>query len=438
MRGKTLAKIIILSAAVAMSASAADMGWKVGVARANITPQKPILMCGYGFRDHESEGVWQDIWAKALAFEDKDGRTGVIVTLDLCVIAKSVSDEIRDRMEREYGLKRDQIIINTSHTHSGPVLSGDEYTKHFKDDVVALAGRALASRRPAKVLSGQGIVRFAVNRRHNKEKELTSTTELKGPNDHAVPVIKVVDECGKTTAILFGYACHNTTVATYLICGDYAGYAQSEVERMHPGATAMFFQGCGADQGPLPRNGFPNFSKVVQYGRELAAAVDQVLAEEMVEREPTLVTKYEEIEIALQKIPSREELEKTANLVIDDPGRRYINDWARKMIKIVDGGGDIRETYPYPVQYWQIGSLRLFALGGETMSGYSIALKKRFGDDTIVMGYCNDVMSYIPTPEAWDEGGLEVERAHFSYGLPAPWKHDITDRILTAVYRLAE
>jgi hypothetical protein len=108
------------------------------------------------------------------------------------------------------------------------------------------------------------------------------------------------------------------------------------------------------------------------------------------------------------------------------------------MLKIVDGGGYIRETYPYPVQYWQIGSLRLFALGGETMSGYSIALKKRFGDDTIVMGYCNDVMSYIPTPEAWDEGGLEVERAHFSYGLPAPWKHDITDRILNAAYRLAE
>ena len=447
--------LVVVSVSQASPDSDAAAGWRVGVARVNITPQKPIWMAGYGNRNHESEGVWQDIWAKALAFEDKDGRVGVIVTLDICAIAGGLSNEIRDRLEREYGLKRDQIIINTSHTHSGPQMVGaidhifpnlteaniariNEYTDRFKDEMVALVGRALAARKPSKVLTGQGIVRFAVNRRRNKEGRLTSTTELRGPNDHAVPVIKVVDECGKTTAILFGYACHNTTVGTYFICGDYAGYAQHEVERMHPGATAMYFQGCGSDQNPLPRRKCPNFSKVVQYGRELAAAVDQVLTEEMVEREPTLVTKYVEVELALQAPPSREEIEKTAKGDVDGPNKGDRVGWAKKVLKMAGASGKLPETYPYPVEYWQIGSLKLFALGGETMSGYSVALKKRFGDDTVVMGYSNDVMSYIPTPEAWDEGGYEVTLAHYVFGLPAPWTHDVTDRILNAAYKLAE
>ena len=451
-----VAAMTLAAAAVSHDACAADVGagWKVGAARVNITPQKPVWMAGYGSRDHESEGVWQDVWAKALALEDKEGRVGVIVTIDICAIARGLSNEIRDRLEREFGLKRDQIIINTSHTHSGPQTVGvldhiftnlteanvariNEYTGRFKDELVALVGRALASRRPSKVLTGQGIVRFAVNRRHNKEGMLTSTSEIKGPSDHAVPVLKVVDESGKTFAILFGYACHNTAIDKYLICGDYAGYAQSEVERMHPGATAMFFQGCGSDQNPLPRRKCPNFSKVIQYGRELAAAVDQVLSEEMVEREPTLVTRYEEIELALQKPVSREELEKIAVAGNGDSGRRYIQEWAKMMLKQLDETHRFAETYSYPVEYWQIGSLKLFALGGEVMSGYSVELKKRYGDDTVVMGYSNDVMSYIPTPEAWDEGGYEVTIAHMVFGLPAPWTRDVTDRILNAAYRLA-
>ena len=103
--------LVAASVVHASQDSDAAAGWKVGVARVNITPQKPIWMSGYGSRDHESEGVWQDIWAKALALEDKDGHVGVILTLDICAIAGELSNEIRDRLESKFGLKRDQIII---------------------------------------------------------------------------------------------------------------------------------------------------------------------------------------------------------------------------------------------------------------------------------------------------------------------------------------
>ena len=47
------------------------------------------------------------------------------------------------------------------------------------------------------------------------------------------------------------------------------------------------------------------------------------------------------------------------------------------------------------------------------------------------------VKSYMPMPELWSEGGYEIEDANLCYGLPAPWKRDVTARILDAVDRLA-
>ena len=69
-------------------------------------------------------------------------------------------------------------------------------------------------------------------------------------------MLKVTAPDGKLRAVLFGYACHNTTLTGefYKISGDYAGFAQLAVEKANPGATAMFLMLCGADQNPYPRS----------------------------------------------------------------------------------------------------------------------------------------------------------------------------------------
>ena len=110
----------IVSCMVAFGQEAA--GWKAGVARAKITPEKPVWLAGYGGRDHVMEGVRQDVWAKALALEDRKGRVGVIVTLDLCNTTKELGDAMLDLIEKRHGLKREQVILNSSHTHSGPLI----------------------------------------------------------------------------------------------------------------------------------------------------------------------------------------------------------------------------------------------------------------------------------------------------------------------------
>src|SRR5699024_8591253 len=108
------------------------------------------------------------------------------------------------------------------------------YTRSFSDKVIHLVEEAFHRLEPVTLYSGNGVARFQVNRRNNKEATLSLQTHLIGPNDYAVPVIKVIDRTGNLMAIAFGYACHNTTLSGYKWSGDYAGFAQISLEKRFP------------------------------------------------------------------------------------------------------------------------------------------------------------------------------------------------------------
>ena len=420
--------------------------WKAGVSRVKITPSEPIWMAGYASRDHLSEGVLHDLWAKAFALEDIDGKRVILITTDILGFPKQLSDRIRDRITANYGIPRSGIILSSSHTHSGPVLMDalfdiypiDEnhlkvikaYSDYLENVILQIAGEAIASMVPAQICSQNGVVRFQVNRRNNPENTILQQTELNGPNDYAVPVIKVEDISGKLLAIVFGYACHATVLGIYQFSGDYPGFAQIELENTFPGAVAMFFQGAGADQNPIPRR---TTALARQYGKELAAAVERVLSEDMNKLEPVISTAYSEINLTFSDIPSKEELIK-----IEMRAKGYQKKWASNQIKILEEKGSLMNSYPYPIQFWKLGNQLIMALGGELVVQYAIELKKMFGQEIFVMGYANDVMAYIPSEKILNEGGYEGDTSHMVYGLPAKWSKGIEDKILDAFRRLGE
>ncbi|RRB06868.1 neutral/alkaline non-lysosomal ceramidase N-terminal domain-containing protein [Larkinella rosea] len=421
-------------------------GWKAGVASVIITPKEPQWMAGYAARTHISDGKLHDLWAKALALEDESGKQAILVTSDLLGFPKLLSDRIRDRLKTRFGLSKDQIILNSSHTHSGPVLAHalfdiypldaneltkiDRYTQQLEDQIVTLVGRALKQLEPAELFAQNGVTRFQVNRRNNKEGAVREQSELRGPNDYAVPVIKVVDARGKLKAIAFGYACHPTVLDQYQWSGDYVGFAQLELEKEHPGVTALFFQGAAGDQNPIPRRTIP---LARQYGRELAAAVDRVLDEPMRNLPAQLRTAYSEIDLPLAPSPSEAELTKTAQ---ENDG--YIQRWAKRMLVEKKQGKTFRTSYPYPMQVWQLGGQPLFSFGGELLIEYAIECKKRFGPDVFVLGYSNDVMGYIPSATVLKEGGYEGASSQMVYGLPGLWAPSAPDLIIQEMTRLAE
>jgi hypothetical protein len=112
--------IVFISPVYAQNNAALD--WKAGVSKANITPKMQMPMAGFASRTHSSEGTLHSIWAKALALQDSNGNKAVMISSDLLGFPKDVSDRIRDRIKSNYGLDRSQILLNSSHTHSGPVI----------------------------------------------------------------------------------------------------------------------------------------------------------------------------------------------------------------------------------------------------------------------------------------------------------------------------
>jgi hypothetical protein len=437
--------ILLFNANSALGQQDVSKGWRAGVARAIITPEEPMWMAGYASRDHVSEGTLVDLWAKVLAIEDTKRGKVVLVTTDLLGIPAKMSDRIRNQIAIRYGLTRSQIILSSSHTHTGPVLMDalfdiyplDEkqteairnYSNNLEKKIVGLTGDAIRSMVPAQLSSQNGVTRFQVNRRNNSETTLSNQTSLIGPNDYSVPVLKVTDASGNLLAVVFGYACHATVLSFYQFSGDYPGFAQIELEKMHPGITAMFFQGAGADQNPLPRRTVP---LAQQYGRELAASVDRILNEETKILEPFISTAYSEVNLTFTTQPTIEELTK-----MEKEKEGYQKKWAASQLETLRKNGSLITSYPYPVEIWKLGDQPFMIMGGEPVVQYAIELKKLFGPEIFVIGYANDEMAYIPSDTILKEGGYEGELSQMVYGMPGKWDSDIQVKILKEFEKLA-
>jgi len=436
--------LLSVSQLQAVNDNAVKYVWKAGIARTVITPQSPIWMAGYSSRTSPSEGKLHDIWAKALVLEDADGKRSLLITMDILGVPKDFSDKVRKGINRKYGLDHSQIILSSSHTHSGPVISRalkyiypmtekdwkvvDNYTEQLAEKLFELVDQAMKNLQPAHIYTHNGITRFQVNRRNNKENSITPTSELNGPNDYAVPVIKIEAPDKQLIAVIFGYACHPTTLSINQFSGDYAGFAQIELEKRFPGATAMFFQGAGGDQNPLPRRTIP---LAVQYGKQLAATVERVLSEEMQQQESSLITQYSEIDLLLDDPLPLEELQEIAK------NGDYQARWAKGMISELKTNGQLIKSYLFPVGYWQLGEQKLFVLGGESVIAYSLKLKQIFGEQIFVMSYANDVMGYIPSVVILEEGGYEGDTSQRVYGLPSKWSSTVESAIISELKNIA-
>lgn len=452
-RGRVLCLIVLAVCALSRSALAEEIAWQAGVARAVITPQTPVWLAGYGTR-RPPDGTLHDLWMKALALEDQAGHRAVLITSDFQGVPRSMSDRVFAQLRERFTLERHQVMFTFSHNHCGPRLGDDlidyypvdaaqeqivaEYTDRMVQRTVALVGQALDALAPARLELAQGKTTFAVNRRNNREADVPDLVArgipLRGPVDHSVPVMTVTRPDGKLEAVLFGYACHPTTLSFNTWCGDYPGFAQLQLEKRFPGTTAMFVNTCGGDQNPLPRR---KVALCEKYGHMLADAVEDVLKQEPALEPVTagLQTAFELVDLPYQKVITREELSE----LVDDRNA-ILARWASRMLKKLDAGERFESAYPYPIHVWQLGrEMLVIGMGAETVVDYALRFKTEFGPGTWVCGYCDDMISYIPSRRVWEEGGYEGGSRLYEYGRPAlRWAGDVEARIAATVQELVE
>ncbi|MFM8283973.1 MAG: neutral/alkaline non-lysosomal ceramidase N-terminal domain-containing protein [Planctomycetaceae bacterium] len=422
--------------------------WRVGVARRVITPTEPVWLAGYGTK-RVPDGKLHDLWAKALAFEAANGGRAVLITSDFQGVPASMSDRVFARLAAAHGLDRARVMFAFSHNHSSPRLGDDlvdyypvdpaqealvdRYTTACVETCVGLVADALAALAPATVRVGAGRATFAVNRRDNPEAEvpdkLARGEPLRGVTDHTVPVLTVTRPDGRLDAILFGYACHPTTLAATTYCGDYPGFAQVALERSHPGATALFVNTCGGDQNPLPRR---SVERCERYGTMLAAGVEDALRGPLEAVPARLRTAFRLIDLDYERVVTDDDLRAAAI----DPNAIKAR-WGKRLLAQREAGESFAASYPYPLHAWRLGDTLVIGMGGETVVDYALRFKEQWGRGTWVLGYTDDMAAYVPSRRVWEEGGYEGGAFLYEYGRPAfRWAGTVEDTVACAVAAL--
>ncbi len=426
--------------------------WKAGVARVDTSPTAPVRMAGYASRTKLSEGVAHPLFAKALALEDGAGHRVVIVTCDIIWFRRPFTERVATRVKAKHGLPREDLVLFASHTHAGPTPADADddppregfeanaaYTKDLEDKVVAVIGEAIGKLEPANLSYGIGRAHFALNRREPTERGIRLGKNPQGPTDESVPILRVARGDGKPMAIVFGYACHNTTLRPDMmrIDPDFAGYAQDRVEADNPGAVALFVTGCAGDADPHP---FGTLPMAKDHGQDLAEAVKLVLGHPkwMTPLTGTLRSAYLETTLRFAGPTDRTSYEKRLN--DPDNGRKG---HARRMVEEFDRGRPIRAEYPhYSVQAIALGDrLTLLALSGEVVVDYATRLGRELGGEgrpLWVAAYANDVVGYIPSLRVLKEGGYEALDSFYWGTWPAPWAEDVEERVVDAAHRVVE
>jgi neutral ceramidase len=458
--------VIGIGATVAVAAPAAPAGeWKAGVATVLINPELPMWMSGYGRRTAPAQEIAADLKAKALALEHRSGQRLVIVTTDLLGIPRNLRDAVGSRVARQFALPDEALILNASHTHCGPELRAVDtvlgraeaaragrvasYQSELEARLASVVGEALSRLAPARLAYSRAHAGFAMNRRPNHQLHPGNPRYGKVPNpdgpvDHDVPVLIATGADGGTLAVLFGYACHNTTSNESVFHGDYAGFAQQALEGTLPGTTALFLSGCGGDQNPYPRRsahaGRSGIELAKLHGQTLALAVESALDAPRMELAGDLRVALATVDLPYLPAPSRSELETRAS-----SANRQVREYAQALLELLEKDGGLPRSYPYPVQVVQFGTqLTLVALASEVVVDFSLRLKRELpGGAVWVSAYNNDFMGYIPSRRVWEEGGYEGGGAltYTSQTLyralhPAMWDPVVEELIVARVHAL--
>ena len=451
---------VLLGLGGAAAARAADLPWRVGVATRTLTPPGPIWLAGYANRTAPSNGVALDLHGKALALDDGAGGRLVIVTLDLIGVPAALRAHTEKAAAEKFGLKPHEVLLNASHTHSGPQVSPDRmmlerafrqnakpadvaavdaFETFLRAAVLDLIGESLQSAAPARLEFSTARAGFAMNRRRpERNGTITNNPYPAGPVDHEVPVLKITGADGKPRALLFGYACHNTTLSGSQISGDYAGHAQKFLEASYPGATALFLMGCAGDQNPYPRGAMvPGQSPddlASQHGRALANAVVTALATRPRPLAPPLRSAYGHAQLDYTPLAdaalARYRAPEHTPPVIERA--RALQESLRR--------GERPAPLACPVQVVQFGGdLTLVALGGEPVIDYALRLKRELAGPASVWvaGYSNDYFGYLGSKRVIAEGGYEGGEANTRIlNHPGPFAPDAEDRVVAKVHEL--
>lgn len=418
--------------------SAMESGLRAGVAQAKITPPLGVDMAGRAYRTTGVEGVRDDLWCSAVVLDDGETRIA-IVALDLLETDYEVDAICRAAVSEATGIAPEAILVNCSHTHSAPAVCGliggkkdPEYISTLASLVTKAVSAAVHRLEPAALVYGSAPLELGVCRRvRMPDGTMGFGDDTQGAADHSVQVIGIECKRGDLRAVIFEYACHGVAFGQddSLVSADWIGEARNAVSRRMRDVVPLFLQGCCGQINP--RHEYRG--KGMAAGGELAGhAVEVALAKaEPIEGTP-LSAQLRRIVLSPNRAPDRsaiaERLDVYRKAVVQRREKKAhprvirtlesFREQQERMLRWAEGSEPMPPA-PFVVQTLGIGDVGIVGLSGEVFFEFSEAISQQSPfKRNLVLGTSNGCLSYIPTREAFREGGYETDTAFTLYHAP--------------------
>lgn len=387
---------------------------RAGFSEIGITPDKAIIMQGYGNRKDPFKGIHDSIFAQAMYLSQGDEEV-LLITSDLIGHSHKNVDMLKGMIRQETGIPENRIFVTANHNHGGPVngtyravekLPEDvkEYVETLYRKLARISAEAKKDNQPVEIGYEKGESRVNINRRAiYSEGEVWLGRNPDGACDHDLDIIKFTDTHGKLKAVHVNYPCHGTCTGqdNYQITGDWPGISANMMkEKLGRDVVIMVTAGASADINPIygPNNNFRQVNAVA-YG---VASV----ALELVDKCAT--TAFSELRSAAtsETFPGKER-------------------WASNLVQESIPGDDVTINF----SAIRMGNIVMAGISGELFTEIGMNVKKRSVGNTIILTHCNGASGYICTDISFTEGGYEPQVSGIMPGSEADFENIMVELI---------
>ncbi len=412
--------------ALVLTSAPALAAFRAAAVKVDISPATPQWLMGYGAR--KSTGVRDPIFHRVAAFDD--GTTqAYLVASDLCLFSPTVYDEFAAEMKRELGLEPRQIWWTVTHSHSTPevgppgmydiLLKGRsehawdrDYLAFVKDRLKQAIRQARAELQPARLAIGTGFSRANINRRaRDVDGKISLGLNPDGPADRQIGLIRLERLDGKPIGFVTNYAMHGTVLGPSMlqISGDGPGIVSAYLEEKL-GAPALYLNGAAGNLAPI--------YTVQDLARSHIGEFRVLLGDRILEANAALGPGSADVTLRL------------GETWVETPRKDGLG-WSEPLAAYGAKSPAGTDLVRVPVRVLRLNDTVLWGSPVELFC--EIALRVRAESPfrhTFFIGYCNGWLGYLPTEQAFQDGGYEPRTSPFSPRV----ERDYTQAVLTYLH----
>jgi len=398
---------------------------RAGAAQIDTTPPVGVKLGGFGNRYKPSEGIHDDLFARAIYLEDNETSL-LLISADIVEIPNEAARQAKKALSTKLGMDEGAILVAATHTHSGPAPNpditsdlesdlNDAYSQEFPSFLVEAGEKAKESSVKAFARWGTGHAEITYNRRVEG-----------GPTDPEVIALSFENEKGEVIASLVNYACHGVVLggSNYKVSGDWMGYTARAMEKSFGGKhVSVYTNAATGDLNPITCRGYGcygTFDDAQRLGLVVATAALEGLESANVFEIPTIGVTSSSVSVK-KVIPSLESAEKLHNDQVQmlEKAKREGKDietirelegvthYTGKNLKLVRTA-KFSDSEQVQLQAFRIGDLAFATMPGEPVVKLGFELKRRSPfSPTGLVSYANGYSGYIPMKEDYERGGYE-------------------------------